>query len=699
MNEPKTAEWLKNIDAGLGRIARILANQDGNTAEAFREITQVTCQNLKASRVSLWLFNNDGTRLFCSDLFDSASSSHHQGPELCDTRCSDVVRTLEQQDAVTATKVDGLDLLSSFVSQDFARPGSVLHGVVKMLDRIAGLLLVEQVGPPRTWHLDEIMLVRATASFAPTLLQAQERIRIEEELKRNLSLLQGTLESTDEGIVVVNLDRTISLANGRFKEMAGVDPTKGRSLEGVPIRSLLKHSVKNLESLIDAGDQLYANPEQQAMLQLEFIDGRIFEVFSMPQRIDGKIVGRIFSYRDITSRINNEQARAKLETQLRHAQKMEAIGTLAGGIAHDFNNILSGIICNLELVRGDLDANHPAQESLDDITIAALRAADLIKQILTFSRSQVPERKSLQLESVLTEALKLIRASIPALIDLQTEIPPDLPTILADSTQIHQVVMNLCTNAWQAIGNRAGIIAVKVQTISADHALIEHNHDLHLGDYLRLSISDTGCGMNAATLERAFDPFFTTKTPDKGTGLGLSVVHGIMRSHEGAIIVDSLPEQGTTFHLYFPTRLPVHKPDTSLHPVIQPGHGESILFVDDEPLLVEAGRRTLERLGYRVTALPSPQDALDLFCQNPNSYDAAVCDLTMPVMTGMELAAQMHTIRPKLPIILVTGNASGMPPQQLRGSTIREILHKPLSAQLLSDALYRTLHQPQSTRL
>jgi CheY-like chemotaxis protein len=172
-----------------------------------------------------------------------------------------------------------------------------------------------------------------------------------------------------------------------------------------------------------------------------------------------------------------------------------------------------------------------------------------------------------------------------------------------------------------------------------------------------------------------------------------------MRSHEGAIIVESIPGQGTTFHLYFPSRLPMHEPDTSLLPAKQFGHGESILFVDDEPLLVEAGRRTLERLGYRVTALFSAQDALALFSQNPHSFDAAVCDLTMPLMTGQELAAQIHTIRPNLPIILVTGNASGMPPQQLRGSTIREILHKPLSAQLLSDALYRMLYQPQSTSL
>ena len=691
MNALATAEWLKNIDAGLVRISQVLAKQDGDTTAAFREITTVLCHTLEASRVSLWLFNHDRTRLFCSDLFDSATASHRQGPELCDASCSDIVRALAKQEALASNEADDLYLLSSFVAKDFAKPASVLNGSIRIAGHIAGTILVEQVGHPRDWRLDEIMLVRASASFAPTLLQAQERIHIEQELKRNLSLLRGTLESTDEGIVVVGLDRTISLTNRRFREIIGIAPEDERILEKTTVATQLYGLVKYPEQVKIAGDLLYSNPERQEVLQVEFKDGRIFELFSLPQRIENKIVGRIFSYRDITERIRNEQARAKLEIQLRHAQKMEAIGTLAGGIAHDFNNILSSISCNIELARGDIAPDHPAQESLSDMTIATRRAADLVKQILTFSRQQVPERKSIHIEPVLHEALKLIRASLPATIDIAVETPPELPAILADATQIHQVLMNLCTNAWHAIGNGAGTIKIQAQIVAVDSALATHNQDLQPGDHLRLSVGDTGCGMDATTIERIFEPFFTTKSPDKGTGLGLSVVHGIVRSHGGAIVVSSEPGTGTTFHLYFPAQQKTATPETTLNLVLHRGHGESILLVDDESSLVETGRRTLERLGYQVTALPSATEAIALFCLKPAAFDVAIFDLTMPTMTGVDLAARLHAIRQSLPVILVTGNASGLSQQQLVSSGIAEVVHKPLSALLLSDALQRTL--------
>ena len=299
----------------------------------------------------------------------------------------------------------------------------------------------------------------------------------------------------------------------------------------------------------------------------------------------------------------------------------------------------------------------------------------------------------IQIEPVLHEALKLIRASLPATIDIAVETPPDLPSILADATQIHQVMMNLCTNAWHAIGNRAGIIKIQVQIVAVNNALANYHQDLQPGDYLRLSVGDTGCGMDATTIERIFEPFFTTKTPDKGTGLGLSVVHGIVRGHGGAIVVTSEPGAGTTFHLYFPAQQKTATPETTLNLVLHQGHGEAVLLVDDEPSLVETGRRTLERLGYQVTALPSANEAIALFNLKPASFDVAIFDLSMPAMTGIELAARLHAIRPGLPVILVTGNASGVGQQQLVSSGIVEVVPKPLSAQLLGDALQRTLNK------
>ena len=393
---------------------------------------------------------------------------------------------------------------------------------------------------------------------------------------------------------------------------------------------------------------------------------------------------------DITDHRQAEKAQARLETQLRQAQKMEAIGTLAGGIAHDFNNILGAIIGNADLARMDTAADHPSQESLSEISLAARRAGDLVRQILAFSRQQKPRREIVRLQPIIKEALKLLRAAIPSTVAIQSELDEAGPTVLADPTQVHQVMMNLCTNAYHALPQRDGRLTVKLAVVEVDDVLTSQHAELRPGRYLRLSVSDNGRGMERAILDRIFEPFFTTKPAGQGTGLGLSVVHGIVRSHEGAITVYSEPRQGTTFHVYFPASTEEALPEAT-PAAIPRGHGERILFLDDEEPLVRAAKKVLDRLGYQVTALTNPADTLEVFRAESAPFDLVITDLSMPGMNGLDFARELLALRPTQAILLSTGFSGTMTPDGLREMGLRDLLWKPVTARSLGETVHKAL--------
>jgi signal transduction histidine kinase/ActR/RegA family two-component response regulator/HAMP domain-containing protein len=408
---------------------------------------------------------------------------------------------------------------------------------------------------------------------------------------------------------------------------------------------------------------------------------------------DGRLVRAWGVQREITERKQAETRQVKLETQLRQAQKMEAIGTLAGGIAHDFNNILGAIIGYSELAALDINDKDPSQAHLAEVLRAAKRAKELVRQILSFSRQEEHERKPIQLASVIDEALKLLRASLPSTIEIRTQIDSGAGPILADPTQVHQVMMNLCTNSWHSMNDDGGILEVSMRPVDVDSGFAQTHADLQPGRYLRLMISDTGCGIEPAVLDRIFDPFFTTKAPGSGTGLGLAVVHGVVKSHGGAISVYSEQGKGTTFNLYFP----VHEAQADAAPVesisIAKGNGERILFVDDEAPLAAVGKSMLERLGYRVTEKTNSLDALAAFTAQPGQFDLVITDQTMPNLSGAELAKLMLKIRPELPVILATGYSTTINAEKANAIGIREMLLKPNTAQTMSEAVRRALGQ------
>jgi PAS domain S-box-containing protein len=387
----------------------------------------------------------------------------------------------------------------------------------------------------------------------------------------------------------------------------------------------------------------------------------------------------------------------KLEDSFRQAQKMESIGQLAGGIAHDFNNILAAIVGNLYLVRMDAAGQPAILEHLQNISEASQRATDLVKQILTFSRQDKPEREAVKLNHVVQEALKLLRSSMPATIRIQTELV-EVPTVLANATAIHQVIMNLGTNAWHAMRDQIGVLKIEMKVLDVDEDFAKTRPDLRPGNYVQLSVSDSGCGMDSATLEHIFEPFFTTKAVGEGTGLGLAVVHGIMKTHDGSISVYSQPGEGTTFHLYFPViEAEVASGKIEATPIPR-GHGEHILFVDDEATLGRLGKKMLERLGYVVTTQTNPLEAITAVRDQPAKFDLVITDLTMPGMDGAKLGAQLLHLQPNLPIIITTGYSGVMTPAKVRELGFRELLSKPSTARTLGETVYRVLQQAASAK-
>jgi|GEM_PF-1568094 len=368
---------------------------------------------------------------------------------------------------------------------------------------------------------------------------------------------------------------------------------------------------------------------------------------------------------------------SELEERLRQSQKMEAIGTLAGGIAHDFNNILSIIFGYTQLAMRQVDSESKAQQHLKTVESAATRAKELVNQILTFSRKSSESKQALMVQPIVKEVIKLLKASLPKTIDIQAQVAAEEGRILADPVQIHQVLMNLCTNAYQAMRQSGGTLSVKLVPVEVDGQLVETNPDLQPGSYLLLQVRDTGSGIQEEILPRIFDPFFTTRENQGGTGLGLSVVHGIVKDHGGALLVESCVGEGSTFSVYLPqTTLP--QGDISAPGRSAQAGSESILLIDDEPLLAALGRDLLKALGYKVKSCIDSKKALEIFHEDPQKYDLVITDQTMPYLTGVELTEEMLKIRPKLPVIICTGYSEMINQENFRKCGARKLLSKPL---------------------
>ena len=395
---------------------------------------------------------------------------------------------------------------------------------------------------------------------------------------------------------------------------------------------------------------------------------------------DGRALRMVGTNRDITPLKHAEASRRELEAQLRESQKMEAIGTLAAGIAHDFNNILGAILGNLALAREDTGAGHAALPSLEQINKSALRARSLVHQILAFGRRQPQALVTRPLRPLVDETLALLRSTLPAGVQLESALADAPLNVLADATQIQQVLMNLCTNAWHALQGQAGRVLVGLEPITLPAAELQLTSSLPAGAYAHLWVSDTGCGMDAATRARIFEPFFTTKPVGQGTGLGLSVVHGIVTAHGGAIGVDSAPGQGSTFHMVFPL---VEAQDPAvpsgwgtLQPLDHQGEGRHVLYVDDDEVMGLLVERLLRRLGYRVTCHQDPREAVAAVRAQPHAFDLVVSDFNMPGFSGLDVALELARIRADLPVVISSGHVTEEQHAEMLRAGVRALIQK-----------------------
>ncbi|MEQ1515201.1 MAG: ATP-binding protein [Usitatibacteraceae bacterium] len=415
---------------------------------------------------------------------------------------------------------------------------------------------------------------------------------------------------------------------------------------------------------------------------------------------DGEIIGLRGTVQNITRRKTEDAARASLEAQLRESQKMEAIGTLAGGIAHDFNNILATILGNTELARQDVSQDSPAIESLDEIKKAGSRARDLVRQILSFSRREPTARSLICLTPLIESSISMLRATLPARLVLVADCEPHVPLVIADATQVQQIIINLVTNAMQAMRTGPGRITIHLgpssinEALAGKYPLLRAFREKHPGSVVKLSVTDDGPGMNAATLARVFEPFFTTKPVDEGTGLGLSVVHGIVSTHEGVIIVESEPGKGACFTVYLPAAegIVASAPALPTHGAVPPRTAKGvqhILYIDDDESLVLLVKRLLERRGYHVHAYTDQQEALDALNINAAQYDLVVTDYNMPGLSGLDVARAVREVRAELPVVVASGFITEALREQATAAGVRELLFKANAVEDICDAIAR----------
>ncbi|MBM9520610.1 PAS domain S-box protein [Desulforhopalus vacuolatus] len=500
----------------------------------------------------------------------------------------------------------------------------------------------------------------------------------------------SVLAASIDAIMAIDLEGTITLFSSGAEHLFGwkADEILGKSITRICPDEFQNEAKELIQKVLKEG-----NLKGVEVIRQTSSGQHVAVEMTLNLRRDrqGKAIGVFGILRDITER---NKARVLAE-KLQQAQKMEAIGTLSGGVAHDFNNILFPIIGHTEMLLDDIPPQSPFRESLQEIYTSALRAKKLVQQILTFSRQNNSEVKLIKIQPVIKEALKLIRSTIPTTIEIVQDIRSDCGVIKADPTQIHQIIMNLTTNAYHAMEKTGGKMKISLNEIELDKQDIIN---MEPGTYLCLTVADTGIGMDKELKEKIFNPFFTTKEKGKGTGLGLSVVHGIVTSAGGNIYVYSEPGKGSEFHLYFPrVENSFEKEKNQEKPTIQRGT-EHILLVDDEEVIIKMEKRLLERLGYQVTSRTSSIDALEAFKAHPDTFDGVITDFAMPNMAGDKLAIELIKIRPDIPILLCTGFSENMSEEKAISMGINGFLMKPFMTRQLSKKIRDMFDEKKSVQ-
>ncbi|MBC8438689.1 MAG: PAS domain S-box protein [Deltaproteobacteria bacterium] len=529
-------------------------------------------------------------------------------------------------------------------------------------------------------HLEELVKERTHELEE----EISEHMRAEETLKESEEKYRTVLEANPDPVAVYDIEGNVIYFNPAFTRLFGwsLEECLNKKMD-VFVPEDAWHETKKMIKKVLSGERFSSIKTWRYNKKGDIIPVSISGAIYKDQ--DGNPIGSVINLRDISDQ-------KKMEAQLQQSQKMESIGTLAGGIAHDFNNILSPILGYVEMILMDTPKDSPVRESLNQIYTSALRAKNLVKQILTFSRQDSSELILMKMQPVIKEALNLIRSTIPTTIEIKQDINPNCGIIKADPTQIHQIVMNLTTNAYHAMEETGGELKVSLKEVELGEYDIM-TPDMTPGVYACLIVADTGVGMDKNLTDKIFDPFFTTKAIGKGTGMGLSVTHGIVNKMEGTIQVHSEPGKGTQFHVYLPVEKNSPEEQARHSTAKIQGGTEHILLVDDEEAILTMEKQVLERLGYKVTYRTSSLEALEAFRANPNKFDLVITDMAMPNMPGDKLSVELTKIRSDIPILLCTGFSETMSEEKAESIGIKGFLMKPIVMKDLAQKIREVLDE------
>ncbi len=518
--------------------------------------------------------------------------------------------------------------------------------------------------------------------------------KMETKLKLSEAWLSTTLKSIGEAVIATDTKGFITFMNPVAGSLTGWNQEEavGKVLTDVfnIINEETREQVENPVDKVIRKSSVVGLANHTILIAKDGKEIPIDDSSAPIRDKEGCIIGVVLVFRDISERKQAESDRQKIESQLRQSQKMEAIGTLSGGIAHDFNNMLGVMIGNTELAMDDVPEWNPARDNLEEVKIAGLRAKEVVQQLLSFSRTSDQKQKPVKVSRIIKDCLKFVKSTIPANIEIIKTLPDESGIIFADPTQIHQVMMNLCTNAAHAMSENGGIMEVGLSVINIGKKEAIKGIEINRGQYVKITVSDTGHGIAEEHMDRLFDPYFTTKEVGKGSGIGLSVVHGIVKSHNGAILVESEYGKGTTFNVFFPVvekkAASEEKTDTTI-----PTGNERILFVDDEHSIAKMVNQMLERLGYIVTVRTSSMDTLETFRTRPDNFDLVISDMSMPEITGDKLAKELKKIRPDIPIILCTGHSDRINDEKAKSIGARALVMKPIVKSVLAKTIRNVL--------
>jgi PAS domain S-box-containing protein len=559
---------------------------------------------------------------------------------------------------------------------DFARQLNTLKGQQFPIDK--SCLELEQLG-------------RSINFASKELFQAEQKLSAERE---QLSI---TLQSIGDSVISIDTTGTIMLFNKAAELITGWKAPQaiGKSIHEVFAQ--LHCDTAGTPSLAELVSDILKRGKAEANIgpyTLEPNDNlpkttRTISLSGSPMyNSEADITGAVLICKDLTAQVTSAEEKISLEKQLQQAQKMEAIGTLAGGIAHDFNNILTPILGYAQLVEHQLPPKSELSNYQREVIKAANRAKELVQQILTFSRSADQQLLPLQIQIIVKEALKLLRSTIPTTIEINQDINPDCGYVLASPSQVHQIVMNLCTNAYQAMREKGGILTLSLQPIEISN---QPDDSMLGGEYVLLQVTDTGSGISRLIIDKIFDPYFTSRPKGEGTGMGLSVVHGIVVGHNGYLNVQSIEGEGTTFQIYLP-KVPKSTPGGVAAPDKQVLRGtEHILLVDDDAIIVGLESEMLRSLGYKVTSFTFSPEALEAFTEQPEAFDLVFTDMTMPKMTGIDLMRKIHTLRPEMPVVLCTGYSEIIDEKTALKFGVSAFITKPLALTTLGVQLRKIL--------